>query len=513
MDVIRHVKSLTVIILFLLYTATYAQQTAGNLQGPPPAKIPDNETGRIIREFINAVNSSDEKTILSFTDKYFSGELSNVGKDVWDKAKYREMMLNLSSQAKKIEPADVISGSSPDYLGVVFQSAAAGRLVSIEFYKNAANNSLRYLEVHPMQMPKGPYKWPEGISEDTAIASAIEKRILKETADDQFSGTVLIARKDRIIYKKAFGYSNKEKKETNTQDTRFHTGSIGKMITAAAIGQLVEKGKLNFTDTLGNILRDYPNKDAAANVTIHNLLTHTSGIADPFELGRRKSGEDYSTAGKNFPLFADAPLSMKPGAYHSYSNGNYAVLAAIVEKVSGESFEEYLRKNIFIPSGMEIADPSSYSRHPRAVSYTFRPEKDPLGLNERTPANKLDSTPEYEYSGYSILYLTADDIYKFLHAFKEGKIVSRSMAEALTSGKVAVQQGAPIKYGYGFYDANMWGVNMRGHSGGGGNSGIGADAEMVWDKDYYVIVLGNYDLDVVRPLTFSIVRFLGSLKQ
>jgi hypothetical protein len=97
-----------------------------------------------------------------------------------------------------------------------------------------------------------------------------------------------------------------------------------------------------------------------------------------------------------------------------------------------------------------------------------------------------------------------------MYSLREGKLVSKEIVELITTGIVNIEEGMPVKYAYGFYDADMWGVNMRGHSGGGGNSGIGAEAEMLWDNNYYIIVLGNCDLEKVRPITFSIARFLGN---
>lgn len=496
------------VILVVLFISSINAQPGS--QSAPQVNIPQNALGNIVRSYIEAVNSPDTLLIKDFVHRYLSENLSNTGPYTWNEKKYEILMMNLRRQSGGLTAVDVRQSQSPDFMGVIFQPKAARRIVAVDFMKDASEDRLRFIETHAMHMPSGPYQWTKEKLNDEELANAIDKRIEKEVSDDQFSGTVLIARGDTILFEKAYGYSDREKNEKNTTETRFHTGSIGKMFTAAAIGQLVEKGKLKFTDTLGNILKDYPNKEAAYSVTIHQLLTHTAGIADPFELGRRKEGVKYTTPESNFSLFADAPLTMKPGSFHSYSNGNYAVLAAIVERVSGMTFEEYINKNIFIPAGIKAADYNAYTELPRAMSYSYRPEEDPLGLNPRVPARKLENQPELEYSGFSLGYLTSEDVYRFLLALREGKLLSPEMVNILTTGKVEVEKGAPVKYGYGFYDASMWGVNMRGHSGGGSNSGIGADAEMVWNNDYYVILLGNYDLEAVRPLSLSIVRFLGT---
>lgn len=503
--------ALMIIAATSIFISTTAQtpQSQHN-QDLPTVKIPETILGKIVQEFISAINSGDEEKTKSFVQNYLSKDLSNVGPHEFNKQKYIVLMHNLQKQAQRIIPAELRQENSAEYIGITFQIESVNdRILSVEFFKGN-DNTLRAIELHSIQMSKGPYQWTKEKLDSKGIAEAIDERVMKEVSADHFSGTVLIAKEGEVIFQKAYGYSDHSKNILNTMDTRFHTGSIGKMITATAVAQLVEKGKLKFTDTLGAILKDYPNKEAAENVTIHELLTHTSGIGDPFELGRRKANIHYSTASSNLPLFADAPLKMKPGAYHSYSNGNYAVLAAIAEVISGSTFEDYLKRNIFGPSGMKVNDIAAYSKLPRAISYTHDPANDPLGINSRAAARQLESEPEIEFSGFSNTYLTAEDVYRFLLALRQGKLVSPEMVENITKGKVDIQPGAPVKYAYGFYEANMWGVNMRGHSGGGSNSGIGADAEMIWKNNYYVVILGNYDLEEIRPLSLSIVRFLGT---
>lgn len=499
------ITSSTLILIFNL--AVIAQQ--GGVSSKENI-IPQNALGKIVKTFISVINSSNKDSVSIFVNEYLKKDLKFVAGESWSSEKYLLVLQNLMIDGGPIDLVDIMKNNDENYLAVIFKTTKTGKPVGIEFIKNKDDNTLQSLEVHVLGIINQPYKWPDEKLDENDIATAIDEKIHKDFQEGLFSGNVLIAKGDKIILEKSYGYANIEKQILNTNNTRFHTGSLGKMITATAVAQLVEKGKLNFTDTLGKILTDYPNKDAARKITIHQLLTHTSGIADPFELGRRKPGVDYSTAKANLPLFADAPLKMDPGTYHSYSNGNYALLAAIVEKISGMSFEEYLRENIFIPAGMDIAIEKSYKNLPIAIRYSHSSENDPLGIRSLTPVYDPSNDIQFEYSGFSNGYLTASDIYKFLYSLKSGKLISKEMTELITTGKVDVDPGSPIKYAYGFYDADMWGTNFRGHSGGGGNSGIGADAEMLWKNDYYVVLLGNCDLEKVRPIEFSIVRFLGS---
>ncbi len=495
---------------FIGFTMEVAAQQNNSDTNPEAVNLPNNRIGKIVNEFVLTINSQNENSIEKFINNNLDENLSPLDGEVWTKDKYSLLLKNLKREGGLITPVDIRPSNSDDYLAVIFLTSKSSKAVAIEFIKSKENNSLVAIQTHAMNPPTKPYEWPEGKLSESEIISAIDKKINLDLDAGKFSGNVLIAKADKIILEKSYGYADYDKQILNTTETRFHTGSVGKMITATAIAQLVEQGKLKFSDTLCTILTDYPNKEAAGSVTIHQLLTHTSGIADPFETGRRKAGEDYSTPDENLPLFADVKLKMKPGENHSYSNGNYAVLAAVVEKTSGMKFEDYLLKNIFIPSGMKMADKESYKKLPKAIRYSYSVVNDPLALNSLTPVSDPSNDIEFEYSGYSNGYLTATDIYKFFYALKSGKLISKEMVKQITTGKVAVEEGTSVKYAYGFYDINLWGKNFRGHSGGGGNSGIGADAEVLWDEDYYVIVLGNCDLEKVRPIEFSIVRFLGN---
>jgi CubicO group peptidase (beta-lactamase class C family) len=493
---------LAAVLITIFYVSLFGQQNN--------PVVPESELGEIVRNFVSAVNAPDPEVVKTFVNNHLRSELSGVGGDKWNTVKYTELLMNLRKQGGIISPVQVQPGYSDDYMAVMFQLSESEKIAAIEFVKNKNNKSLRSLEVHAMQKPSAPYQWPAEKLNKNKIIDALDEKLNKDINSDLFSGVVLIANEDGIIFNKAYGYASKKDQVKNDVNTRFHTGSVGKMITAAAIVQLVERGKLKFSDTIGSVLKNYPNKYAAGKVTIEHLLTHTSGIADPFEAGRREPGVHYVTPGDNLPLFADIELNMEPGTRHSYSNGNYTVLGAVIEEISGLTLEEYFRKNIFKPAGMSVADPESYNELGIAVRYSHPSDNDPLALNQPEPVANPGNELTFEYSGFCSGYLTAEDIYKFLKALREGVIVSEGMVEILTTGKVAVAETGPAKYAYGFYDVTMWGVNMRGHSGGGSRSGIGADAEMLWDNNYYVIVLGNYDLDKVRPVSFSICRFLGN---
>ena len=153
---------------------------------------------------------------------------------------------------------------------------------------------------------------------------------------------------DKPIFSKAYGLASKENKTPNNPDTKFNLGSINKIFTRIAIGQLVQQGKISFDDKLGKYLPDYPNRDAAEKVTIRHLITMKSGIGDFFGEKFVRCRRINCRKNSDFiPLFADKPLAFEPGTKEQYSNGGYILLGAIIEKVTGKSYYDYVRENIF----------------------------------------------------------------------------------------------------------------------------------------------------------------------
>jgi CubicO group peptidase (beta-lactamase class C family) len=170
---------------------------------------------------------------------------------------------------------------------------------------------------------------------------------------DAFSGTVLIAKGGRPLFRRAYGWANRERRERNQPETKFQLASLSKLFTGVAICQLAEQGRLSFTDSVMKLLPDYPNKAVGEKVTIQHLLTDTSGMGDFLDK------KDYQAAEARlkrpadfFPSFAPDPLAFEPGEDEQYSNAGYIVLGAIIEKVSGQSFFSSVREHIFKPAKM-----------------------------------------------------------------------------------------------------------------------------------------------------------------
>ena len=169
---------------------------------------------------------------------------------------------------------------------------------------------------------------------------------------DQFSGAVLVGRRGKVLWQKAVGLANRENKTPNTLETQFRNGSMNKMFTATAALKLIDAGKLSLDDTVGKVLPDYPNKEIAAKVTIRHLLTHTGGTGDFFGPLFAKNRLTLKTHADYVALFGSRAPVHEPGAEFRYSNYGMVLLGAIIERVSGLSYFDFVRTNVYEPAGM-----------------------------------------------------------------------------------------------------------------------------------------------------------------
>jgi CubicO group peptidase (beta-lactamase class C family) len=289
----------------------------------------------------------------------------------------------------------------------------------------------------------------------------------------------------------------------NRTDTKFNLGSMNKMFTAVAIAQLAERGKLSFQDTIGRHLPGYPNREVAAQVTIHQLLTHTSGLGNYMTEAWAANLAHVKTPADLLPYFANAPLKFAPGTSWAYSNAGFVVLGLIIEKLSGRSYFDYVRAHIFKPAGMKDTDSYENAREVanRAVGYTRRAAGGQLRRDEPRRANTswlpFRGTPAG--GGYS----TLDDMLKFDRALRSHKLLGAKFTELITTGKVDAPFG---KYAYGFGDHSINGKRYVGHNGGA--PGVAAQFESYTDTGYTVIVLANYDPPAVMPLVREIEQIV-----
>jgi CubicO group peptidase (beta-lactamase class C family) len=339
---------------------------------------------------------------------------------------------------------------------------------------------------------------------EAARLKEIETLLDRASAADTFSGAVLVARGGTPVFKKAYGMANQEQRAANRVDTKFNLGSMNKMFTAVAVAQLAERGKLSFDDPLIKHLPDYPDKEVAAKVTVHQLLTHTSGLGNYMTPAWMENRANIKTAADLLPYFAREPLKFAPGAGWRYSNAGFVVLGLIVEQLSGQSYYDYVREHVFKPAGMRDTDSYENTREManKAVGYT---RAGAGGGPPRPEAPRRPNTSLLPFRGSPAGggYSTLDDLLKFDRALRSHKLLGRKYTDLLTTGKVDAPLG---KYAYGFGDNRVNGKRYVGHNGGG--PGIAAQFDSYTDTGYTLVVLANYDPPAVMPLVKEIEQVL-----
>jgi D-alanyl-D-alanine carboxypeptidase len=210
---------------------------------------------------------------------------------------------------------------------------------------------------------------------ESDLISDFSAKLDQDTAEDHFSGAVLIAKNGKTIFAQAYGLADRERKKLNTLQTRFRIASMNKMFTAVAILRLVQAGNLRLADPLGKYLTDYPNEDVASKVKIEQLLTHTGGTGDIFgpEFDayrlRLRTLEDF------VKLYGNRGLRFDPGGRWEYSNYGFILLGIVIEKVSGQNYYDYVREHVYVPAFMSStgSEPEDEPVPGLSVGYTAAP--------------------------------------------------------------------------------------------------------------------------------------------
>lgn len=331
---------------------------------------------------------------------------------------------------------------------------------------------------------------------EAAFVAEVRATIDRACKGGFFSGAVRVQRQGDVLVEAACGEASKRYHVANNIDTRFNLGSMNKMFTSIAISQLVERGKLKYSDSIDQFVDEtWLPKDITRQITIHHLLSHTSGLGSYFNDKYWNSSRLlYRDVNDYKPLVAGDKPAFKPGEKFSYSNTGMLLLGVVIEKVTGQSYFDFIRANVTGPAGMTSTESYAMDEPVEnlATGHTH-PEGQPNKWVENSLLHVLKGGPAG--GGYS----TVRDLDKFATALLAGKLVK---PETLA---LHWRDVIKARYGYGFQVTDRPGNKVVGHS--GGFPGLNGQLDIYLDKKVVIAALANQD-DAASTLAGRIGQLL-----
>ena len=415
---------------------------------PAPAQQPDPDSPRYkgVVGLRGLLESSGDAALQAFLKDRIAPSL----RDKYGNKQLKQMLADLRADLGKAG----LQGAMP--VGPLSAQLEFGGGKSLIF-EIEPNPPHRYTKIGPISGSAGhaPAREERGAKAELSSLDELKTHLAAETAADRFSGVVLVARHGKPVFHEAYGPASRRFDVPNRLDTKFNIGSLNKMFTAIAIYQLIERGAIRPDDTIGQYLPQFP-AGVGDKVTVQHLLRHRAGWGaywgnEQFNARWRqlRSLDDY------IAFIKDIPLDFEPGTKQRYSNTGYEVLGAIIERATGQSYDDYVRENIFEPAGM--TDTKAYARDTPvgnlAVGYVG-PDHD----QENTFMLSIRGTAAG--GGYS----TALDLLNFANALSNDLLASAEHTARYRGGGFA-----------------------------GGAPGVSATLELGVGDGYTVIVLSNFD--------------------
>lgn len=442
-------KFALILIIFSLTLSTSAQ-----------TKLPDTFAAKKMAEMLEVIESGDGGRVHQFVRAFSKSFLEE-----FPEQQHMNIFEQLHDRHGGFEIISVERSESLE-LEITAKAKRSGEHMKIRLATEPAPpHAIRDIGFRGIPAP--------GKSADTRSASSeeINKKLddyLSRLAQFGFSGAALVAKGDEIIFNKGYGKANKEKYIPNTASTVFSTGSITKQFTAAAILKLEMQGRLNIADSISKYLDGVPEDKKA--VTLHQLLTHTSGV---ISTGGGGVKPDRDTAVREI---LSAPLNFAPGSRFMYSNEGYSLLAAIIEKVSGKSYEEYLRENLFKPAGMHHTGYRLTDWSKDTVARWYTGESDNGSPIERP-------YPNWASMGSGQILSTTEDMFRWHLALKGSAVLS-------DAAKAKLFKPAFNDYACGWSVINSPRGLLHAHD-GGNTLGVGADIKRFIDAGVFIMSFCN----------------------
>ncbi len=481
------------VCLLLLLPLLAAAQQAGEHSYKDVSRLPEGTRGQRIAALIDAVNANEPAAVEAFITTHCTEEFQGVASmethvDVF-RSFYRETggirFHSIRTYVPEREETVVILKDE------LFESWKA---FSLDF--SGEEERIAGIQFSPARTPGNVE--PEVITE-SELAPKLKALLERLCGKDAFSGTVLVAKGEEVAFTAACGEASKRFHVANNIDTKFNLGSMNKMFTSTAIMQLVEQGTIALDGPISKYVDEsWLPKAIAEKITVHHLLTHTSGLGSYFnDIYWNSSRELYRKLNDYKPLVKGDTLAFEPGERFRYSNTGMLLLGVVIESATGQDYFDYIREHIYRPAGMKHSDSYDMSQPVENLAIGYLPADNEWGWENNLYKHVIKGGPAG--GGFS----TVSDLHRFALALQSGKLVSKESLEKMWTAHTS-------RYGYGFSVEEGPAGKVVGH--GGGFPGLNGNLDIFLDKGYIVAVLSNHDRGA-SPLAARIYEMIAGLQE
>lgn len=470
-------RSLTAFLVCVFVSSFMFAQQPGEISYQDKSVMPEGKIGERIKSFIDTINSGETEHIKHFIQEECMGRFKNMPLE-----EHLNAFTSFLQETGGIEFHSIRIYDPPRAGETIVilkdKNFEAWRAFTLRFSQDE-NHLITGMAFSDARTPSNVKEEP--LTENDFLLE-IQKMMNRLSENEVFSGTLLIAKGKDVLFSFAAGEASKRYHVPINIDTKFNLGSMNKMFTSLTIMNLIEKGQLALEDTLDKFVDEtWLPKETTSKITIHNLLTHTSGLGSYFNaVYMRSSRELFRKLDDYKPLIKVEKLAFDPGTRYQYSNTGMFLLGVVLENVTGEDYFDVIRKVIYEPAGMKNSDCYEMDYPVENLAIGYSPDKgSEWGWQNNYYKHVIKGGPAG--GGFS----TVGDLHRFALALLSGKLVSEASLKKMWTDHYNAG------YGYGFGIQEGPNGKVVGHS--GGFSGINSNLDIFLDKGYIIAVMSNID--------------------
>jgi CubicO group peptidase (beta-lactamase class C family) len=342
-----------------------------------------------------------------------------------------------------------------------------------------------------------PITLPNGSIEQKGTLDWLSGYLEKLKSEYDLFGSILIAKGGKILFEEYYGFADVEKKIPITNKTLFNVASGGKMFTALCIAKLVEMNKLSYEDKITKYLTGFSDESKADKITIHHLLSHTSGISEYWSGQNDDAVYSATNIDDHLQLVLKSGFDFEPGTAYQYCNSNFILPGAIIEKITGKSFYDFVQETVFNPADMNQSGYFNYASEITAI---------PLARGENEN-EWIEAVHGIKGSSAGGAYSNTTDILKFSDALKNNKIISeKTFQNMITAKNSGIKEPMDFDYGYGFILSKSSRESGYGH--GGTADGVNFEFRYFLKSDITFVIFCNQNNGAYDDLKKNSIKLI-----